>query len=198
MLATVLMFGVVPQIAAATITVDLIGDTAATVRAEFRLSAATSRLRASVMSQRGQALLVDARYAASKAEGGGLTWLDLSPDSAVSRVTVVYELRGSLSRVPLPVPQIPAETGSDRVHLVVRGLPPGAAIAKGFPRFAWAGDDAVATLDNVPALIRIPPSTSLSVGTVAELLVLLLVLLAFGTWLGRRGRGRSTSAGGDP
>ena len=129
----------------------------------------------------------------------GLYRLILTPMSGSGTTAYIrYEVTGNLSRIPLAVPEIPTGPGARSVRIKLRGLNTQAALAEGFPRFEPRTDGtAVAELDNVPGLVRLPPDQGQwSVNRISEIVVVLLVVLASSFWLIRQRQQHAQSQSG--
>lgn len=107
----------------------------------------------------------------------------------VAWVAIEYDVTGSLTRIPIPVPSNPAHPQASSIRIRVSGLPVTAAFTHAFPRLVLdeRSGEAWATPTSVPSFLRLPPATaSWSVNRLAEALVVALVLLATGMWIVRR------------
>lgn len=107
-----------------------------------------------------------------------------------------YEITGDISRIPLPVPDIPIERGAGGVRIALTGVGSGVSLRDGFPRFTRESDGtAIAHLENLPGFVRLPPSQDKwSTNRLADAAVVLLVVAGTLYWLRwRRARSGTTS-----
>jgi hypothetical protein len=186
------------QLGAAEITIELAEDTAI-VEARYRLAEPRDGLRLSLIRFPGQNVeplrrdptTSDARWEARP----GLTWVTV-PVSKDGSARLRYRVTGSLTRVPIAVPRLPAEPGSGAVTLTVRGLDGNARLRDGFPRLARQADgSAVARLDNVPGFLRWPPAgNAWSVARGAQVFVVALLVAGSALWAIRARRSGGAGA----
>ena len=186
------------QLASADISVSL-GDRSAVVSARYHIRHAPGPVRFVLMRLRGQTA-----YLAEALPPGGVTGVRVArglyeftvtpADSHETIVSVRYEVTGALTRIPVLGPEAPTEPGSGAVRIRVAGVPETASLEHGFPRLAREADGtAVARLDNLPSLIRLPPARgSLHVNRISDISVVLLVALGLSFWLLRRRQPRLT------
>ena len=111
---------------------------------------------------------------------------------------IQYRLTGLLDRVPILVPRTPTDPGRSRVEIRVIGASGDMSLGGGFPRFRREPDGSlVATLENVPSLVRLERRGAWTVVKAAEVLVVVLVVVSTVWWLGRRRRLASRSSTDD-
>ncbi len=204
-LAAILLFPA--QLASADISIDLL-ESFAVVEAHFALPSDSGPQRLSLIRIPGQRLepveLDDPRAGLANWETRrGLTWITYparEPTGTGRReVRLRYRLTGRLERIPLPVPQIPAEPGQGAVVLTVRGIDMSARLLDGFPRLVRQADgSAAARLDNVPSFVRRPPTgPAWSVSRGVQWFVVFLVVGSSAAWaLRARRRGRAPATPG--
>lgn len=189
------------QLVGADISIELVENTAV-VEARYELSESLDSLRLSLIrfpDQQVEPEPVEGIEPGTRWEAKpGLTWLSV-PMTAGDRNRIArlrYRVTGPLARIPIPVPEAPAEPGLGAVTLTVRGVPSG-RLLEGFPRLVRAPDgSAEARLDNVPAFFRPPPSSEAwSVNRGAQWFVVLLVAGASAAWALRARRRRRAPGG---
>ncbi|UCD24328.1 MAG: hypothetical protein JSW51_15125 [Gemmatimonadota bacterium] len=193
LLASALAF-LTMQLGTVQITIDLDGSKAL-VNARYELDGSAEALAFNIIRLPGQEVRfnnIDRSDAVRVDTLNGLYRLTF--DSSSSPVILEYEVSGTLSRIPLPVPNAVTQPGDRSVSIRIRGLGVEASLEDGFPRFEMRSvDTAVAELDNVPGFVRLPPDAGQwSVNRISELAVILLIVLVSGAWLLRR-RGRDPS-----
>ncbi len=111
---------------------------------------------------------------------------------------IQYRLTGRLDRVPILVPRSPTDPSTSTVEIRIIGAPDDISLGGGFPRFRREADGSlVATLENLPSLVRLERGGSWTVVKAAEVLVVVLVAVSTVWWLGRRRRRRSRSGTDD-
>ncbi|MBM4186261.1 MAG: hypothetical protein FJ206_03010 [Gemmatimonadetes bacterium] len=86
-----------------------------------------------------------------------------------------------LSRLPLPVPTVPAASGTRQVLIDLRLRPGTIPSPESFPRFAPSAEGHRALLANVPSLIQLPQQSTPWLRYL-EAAVLLLIALAALAW----------------
>jgi len=169
-----------------------LGNSRTVVEARYEIGVPFDSLALNIIRLPGQKVSLMAADMTDKIESDTLTGLYrllLTPASGSGTMALVrYEVTGELSRIPLAVPEIPTGPGAKSVRISLRGFNAYAALAEGFPRFELRADGtAVAELDNVPGLVRLPPNRGQwSVNRISEIVVVLLVVLASSYWLKRR------------
>jgi len=179
------------QLNAAEIVIELVGSTTI-VDARYEIGEPFDSLELNIIRLPGQEIRLLAADMSNTIESDTLTGLYrllLTPTSGWdTKAKIRYEITGELSRIPLAVPEIPTGPGARSVRISLRGFNTQAALAEGFPRFELRADgSAVAELDNVPGLVRLPPDQGQwSVNRISEIVVVLLVVLASSYWLLQR------------
>jgi hypothetical protein len=190
------------QLASAEISIELAENTAV-VEARYELSEPVDSLRLSLIrfpDQHVEPEPFDVLEPSTRWEAeSGLTWVTVSLTSGeriAHTARLRYRVTGTLARIPIPVPEVPAEPGLEAVTLTVRGLP-SARLLDGFPRLVRLPDgSAEAGLDNVPGFFRRPPaSEAWSVSRGAQWFVVLLVAGGSAAWA-LRARWRRRTPGG--
>jgi hypothetical protein len=114
---------------------------------------------------------------------GGLTRITVPVDQGVARLR--YWVSGNLSRIPLAVPSIPTTRGTRAVEIRVAGLSAQARLDDAFPRLRLDGGVALATLANVPSVLRLPTETRWSLLKVLDLFVIGLIVASSLFWYRR-------------
>ena len=152
----------------------------------------------SVMRIQGQHVdIVSVSHSVSLDSLPGLLRMSVSA-AGETHVTVEYNVRGTLSRVPIFVPSPPTDPLSSSVRITVVNAPPDLRIADVFPRFAFSdGDTGVAELANVPSVVRLPRAgDGFPVNRTADAGVLVLLTLSSVWWAirVRRVRGAAKAA----
>lgn len=183
------------QLAAANISIGMTA-TAAQVEAQFEITQPGDSLRFSLIRVPGQTLELETEGGTGtfdrRHEEAGLTWVTTAVTEGRARVR--YRVAGELSRIPIPVPDVPAEPGAGAVTIRVTGLNASARFHEGFPRLVAGSDgSATARLDNVPSFVRQPPPRAAwSVNRAAQVFVIVLVAGASTAWAVRARRRTST------
>ncbi len=170
--------GLLAQLGSATIDIE-VTDSTAVVRARYGIIDATETVRVVVMRFAGQQVewLDGPVFRASE----GL--YESSVPDGVSQVQLRYEVTGDLDRIPLPVPSIPLASTAGTVSIRVTGGAP-VRLDDTFPRFAADGGGLVARPSSVPSFVRVPGGNRLFTNSVADGVVLAMVMLAVavGVW----------------
>ena len=198
MLTELVLVALAFQLTAAEIVIELGGSTTV-VEARYEVGESSGSVVFNIMRFPGQELdlLVSDRSDTVESDTlSGLYRLTVAPAVTSSTTAVIrYEVSGQLSRIPLAVPDVPAEPGAGGVRISLRGFSARAALAGGFPRFELRDDStAVAELDNVPGFVRLPPDQGQwSVNRISEIVVVLLVVFASSYWLLRQRRRHTQS-----
>jgi hypothetical protein len=112
---------------------------------------------------------------------GSTRWRALRESDVLS---VAWRLDGAGDRIPLIIPMQSTLPGEANVQIRIRGLSPDVFLVDGFPRM-MPGDDGVvvATPANLPSLLLLPHSRSVSLARTSDLLVLVLLVLSSSFWL---------------
>ncbi|MFQ6045042.1 MAG: hypothetical protein ACE5PT_01615 [Gemmatimonadales bacterium] len=170
------------QLAAADVTIEIHPDSAV-VQARYELAAERDSVRLSLIRLRGVSVTPDpgsGRWLPMT--GGGGYWI--TAYSAQRTAYLRYVVTGDLSRIPVAVPEIPADPAEEGVALRVLGVNSTARLRDGFPRLEPGRDGwAVARLANVPSFVRLPPETGvLSASGAAQTFVVLLVAGSSVAW----------------
>ena len=123
-------------------------------------------------------------------EAPGLLRISSGGTPSDTLIRLRYTVRGRLDRIPLAVPDIPVPPEGPGVRIRIRGLPVDALFDRAFPRLVPVEEGtAVATLANVPSLVRLPPRRgSVPLSRVMEWLVVLLVVGSSVVWAMRARR----------
>ncbi len=126
-------------------------------------------------------------------EATGLVRITARPDSA-GAVVIRYEVRGTLDRIPLPVPSIATARGARTIEIRLEGLAPTVDLDDAFPRLKAEANHAVAVLANVPSVIRLPEPGRWSLIRTIDRLVIALVAAASLLWFVQFRRTRAPAA----
>jgi hypothetical protein len=186
--ATILSLGIAAQLVAADILIEIETDSTAVVEASYQIHGKRDSLYLSLAKLRNQRLEIFHPTVVSQsshiAAAPGLYRIMMAT-SDEQIVDIRYGVHGDLSRIPLAVPNAPAEPGSSRIHVRVVGVSPAAVLRDGFPRLVREVDgSAVARLENLPNFLRIPPQTGQwTVNRMSEVGVVVLALFATTCWL---------------
>jgi hypothetical protein len=186
---------VLQQLAAAHISIEIAAATAQ-VEVRFDITQPGDSLRVSLIRLPGQTLELVSQDGSNAGVGrnqdAGLTWVTAAVTEGSARLR--YRVSGSLSRIPIAVPDVPAEPGAGAVTVKVTGLDATARFHEGFPRLMARPDgSAIARLDNVPSFVRQPPPRfAWSVNRAAQVFVIVLVAGASTAWA-VRGRRRTAT-----
>lgn len=188
----VIIAATVPQLS--TVDVVIVLDTAsAMVEARYEFEQVDDSVTFSAIKLRGQGFRFvtgsDSIARTTLTEISGLYSIRVTQQTAdLHTIRVRYEITGDISRIPLPVPDIPIEHGAGGVRIALTGVSSEASLTDGFPRLTRESDGtAVARLDNLPGFVRLPPNQDeWSTNRLADAAVLLLVVASTLYWLGRR------------
>jgi hypothetical protein len=191
------VIALIPQLGTADVGID-IRTGSVTVDARYEFDVAIDSLHFSVIKVLGQQfrLVPDADPIGqlSLTELPGLYRIRVNPHADETQVDLRYQISGDVFRIPIAVPNLPAKAGGNGVRIVITGVSPNAAVRDGFPRLARQPDGtAVARMENLPSLIRLPPNEGeLSANRLADGAVVLLVLVTTAYWVvWRRTRARA-------
>lgn len=139
------------RLASATIDIDLT-PAGATIDAVFSFAPSADSVRFVVIRLPGQDITVEGGRPIREA---GL-WRIVAQPRPDGTVRIGYRVTGPVTRVPLPVPSVPAGRDQRTVELRLAGLDPTIALTEAFPRLEWAATGtAVGTVANVPSLIQL-------------------------------------------
>ena len=191
MLAAALSLGIAAQLVAADISIEIDTDSTAVVAASYQIHGKQDSLYLSLAKLRDQRVEFFHPSTAPQGpyvrESPGLYWIMLAA-SDEETVGIRYGVHGNLSRIPLAVPDAPAEPGRTQINIRVAGVSPTALLRDGFPRLVREADgSAVARLENLPNFLRIPPQKGQwSVNRISDTGVVLLALCATACWLSWR------------
>jgi hypothetical protein len=180
------------QLGAAEIMIE-VTETSVIVEARYRLTEPRDSLRLTFIAFPGQDLEPldpDPATSSSSWDAPHEPTTITVPVSQSGSARLRYRVTGPFARIPIPVPRVPAAPGAAAVTFIVRGLDREARLREGFPRLARRTDgSAVAQLDNVPSLLRLPSSEGTwSVNRAAQAFVLLLLAGAGAAWAFRARR----------
>ena len=100
-------------------------------------------------------------------------------------LSIRYGVHGDVSRIPIAIPDTPAQPGRTQIQIRIVGVSPTALLRDGFPRLVREPHgSAVARLENLPNFVRMPPDQrQWSVNRISETGVALIALLATTCWL---------------
>ncbi len=170
-------------------------DSTARIEATYGIRSDTDSLRFTIIRIRGQDMRLTSTSPdlTTRHEAPGALKLTLAVRALESsRVTLQYEIRGELSRIPLFVPDTPTDPGASNVAIRIDGLAPSVRLSDGFPRlFRQTDGRVVAQPNNVPSFVRIPRGGQFtSVSRASDVFVILLVVGSSVLWMlgGRRRR----------
>jgi hypothetical protein len=183
------------SLAEARIQITVSGDTARVI-AWYRFAGTADSLRLAAFRPQRQALVFHGVAGAAQFRLdtlSGLFRLVTRQTDAAPALDVRYDVTGSLSRIPLFVPDVPTTPGSSDVLIRVAGLGASRVAAYPFPRFRREpGDGWLAHPDHLPSFIVLARTpASLPVPAVVQWSVVVLVLVATGAWLSAQWRHRS-------
>jgi len=188
----VMIAGAVPQLNTADVAIVIDSNTAS-VEARYEFAQAVDSLVFHVIKLREQRfqLLPDPSSLAhtTVAELPGLYNITVARSTGDARRTLLrFEIGGDVSRIPLPVPNLPLEPGAGGVRIEIVGVGTQASLGDGFPRLTRESDGtAVAQLENMPGFVRLPPNQDeWSTNRLADVAVVLLVVASILYWLSRR------------
>lgn len=194
-----------PRLLEARVSVQLDAE-AARVQAIYELEGAPGELELRALRPPRQRLRPVGPTSAGSAPSGGVERLPGSyrwvarprvadrEEGGRSRLRLAYVVTGTLDRVPVFVPAVPAAPGETRIELRIRGRPGGSRDPGGFPRFARTDEgQLLARPDNLPSFVRLPSRLGRTLDRAAEAAVALLLLAGAGGWWALRARGRRRS-----
>lgn len=182
----------VAQLAAADVRID-VSPLRAFVEARYEFVAVPDTLRLVAPRLDGLRIRVNevtssGRVLPFRSERGAIL-IPIVPTGPALSVELRYEIReAGAHRIPLFVPDAPAAASAGTVRIRLTGVAEHARLIDAFPRLTREPDGAtVATLANVPSLVRLPPAEgSWSTNRVADLAVIVLVAGSSLLWLLRR------------
>lgn len=182
------------QLAAAQVTIEIHPDSAV-IDARYELSVERDSVRLSLIRPAGVSVAPEAGSGRWRPmAGGGGYWI--TANTARRTAYLSFVVRGELSRVPVPVPDVPADPGEAGVEIRVLGVSATAKFGDGFPRLEQSGKGwVVARLANVPSIVRLPPEAGrLTASGAAQVFVVLLVFGSSLAWALHRWRSRRREA----
>jgi hypothetical protein len=183
------------RLAEARIRVSLAGDTAR-VEASYRLVGGDQPVRFTAPRLGGQSVALEPP--AALVARPGLWRVDVAAvASGRGRVDLTYRVDGRADRIPLFVPDVPADPEASSITILVRGAPADLDPDAAFPRLLSSGRGLlVARPSQLPDVLHLPARAGRYVERLADVGAVFLVLLGLAGWaaLGWRARRRSAAA----
>ena len=199
MLISLVGFAIVTQLTAAEVSVHIHNDSA-TVEASYKFSTAVDTVEFTLIRLSNQDVVFSRTSKQYVDALPGLYKLSVQRSTTESEVVISYKVLANLHRIPIAIPTTPPPLDGALVRIRVIGLEPDRAFGDGFPRLTMLPDgSALAEMESLPGLLRVPPrSDQISVNSLADASVALLILFATVFWFSRRWmlRSRRRSAGG--